>query len=251
MSSIKLISLNIEMSKHLDAVTAFLEKERADVVCVQELFEHDIPRIESAIQSSSYCFAPMSRHRYVQPSPIMGVAIFSTLPMKESSVQLYSGNPSEIPDFDWDDPSTYQNKNHSLVRCDVGSEGATFSIGTTHFTWTPNGKPDAVQRRDIRSLLLLLSQQKEFVLCGDFNAPRGGEIWGRIAAKYKDNIPAEYRTSIDINLHRAGKERSHELADKMVDGLFTTSGYTASDVRLEFGVSDHAAIVATVSRLSD
>ncbi len=68
-----------------------------------------------------------------------------------------------------------------------------------------------------------------------------------LAPKYKDNIPSHYKTSIDAALHRAGKERPEGLADKMVDGLFTTPGYTAVDVRLQFGVSDHAAIVATIS----
>ena len=40
----------------------------------------------------------------------------------------------------------------------------------------------------------------------------------------------------------------HErLGTYMVDGLFTTPGCQASDVRLQFGVSDHAAIVARLS----
>ena len=35
----KLVSLNIERSRHLDRVCAFLQAARADVVCMQELME--------------------------------------------------------------------------------------------------------------------------------------------------------------------------------------------------------------------
>jgi endonuclease/exonuclease/phosphatase family metal-dependent hydrolase len=92
-----------------------------------------------------------------------------------------------------------------------------------------------------------LQSEKDFALCGDFNAPRGGEIFTTLASHYTDNIPSKYETSIHVALHRAGSVDGARLAHLMVDGLFTTSGYAASDVRLEFGVSDHAAIVATIA----
>ncbi len=50
---------------------------------------------------------------------------------------------------------------------------------------------------------------------------------------------------ICLNVERS---KHLELADKMVDGLFTTPAYRASDVRLQFGVSDHVAIVATIEK---
>ena len=91
------------------------------------------------------------------------------------------------------------------------------------------------------------------MLCGDFNAPRmyegkPGEIFAMLAAKFKDNIPAIYETSIDVSLHRNGKTNAQELSDKMVDGLFTTPAYEASDVVLHPDISDHYAISATITR---
>ena len=35
----------------------------------------------------------------------------------------------------------------------------------------------------------------------------------------------------------------------MVDGLFTTPAYKASDVKLVDGISDHMAIVAKINRI--
>ena len=70
-----------------------------------------------------------------------------------------------------------------------------------------------------------------------------------LKASDADNIPPQYPTSIDVTLHKRGRERPHEFADKMVDGLFTTPGYRARDVELHFGISDHAAVTALIERV--
>ena len=69
------------------------------------------------------------------------------------------------------------------------------------------------------------------------------EAFDRIARKYKDNIPKKYKTSLDQNLHRV------KGLQYMVDGLFTTPGYKASNVKLVDGVSDHVAIVADIEKV--
>ena len=58
-----------------------------------------------------------------------------------------------------------------------------------------------------------------------------------------------YDLGPDLTLHRVGDTKPHELEDKMVDGLFTTPEYIAPDVKLVYGVSDHAAIVAALSKV--
>ena len=74
------------------------------------------------------------------------------------------------------------------------------------------------------------------------NAPRGNETFSRLEEKYKDNIPREYKTSIDQNLHKV------KGIQFMVDGLFTTPVYKASNVKLVDGISDHMAVVAEINK---
>ena len=124
----------------------------------------------------------------------------------------------------------------------ISADGQIFSISTTHFTWTPDGDANEYQRKDLENLMKILDGYKSFVLAGDFNAPRGREIFSAIAAKYKDNIPLEYVSSIDSNLHRAPGLKL------MVDGLFSTPDYKVEDAELVCGVSDHCAIVAKISK---
>ncbi len=247
MSSLKLISLNLERSKHLNRVLPFLESERADVVCLQELCERDIPRLQY-ILGICHVYAPSGMHPNDAPGTeglLAGVGIFSRLEASSMNARYYVGSEESARAG----PVQRIFANSALVICEIRKDQTVFRTMTTHFTWSSRGEAIDAQRSDMRTMLALLATEGEFVLCGDFNAPRGGEIFSILAANYRDNVPPGYRTSIDINFHRAGKERPQELADKMVDGLFTTPGYAAPDVRLQFGVSDHAAIVATITRL--
>ncbi len=245
-TSIRLCQLNIEESKHLELVVPFLERERFDVVCIQELVERDISRLEAAIGGKCF-FVPMC----LQASVAQGVGIFSKLPVTKTVAQRYGGWAGE-PLNEWrhteDRKAQHDLLQFSLVVCELQKDGEVFRIATTHFPVTNHGQVTDFQREDMQTLLGLLAAQGELVFVGDLNAPRGGEIFELLAARYTDNIPLRYKTSIDITMHRNGKTHSHELADKMVDGMFSTPTYHVYDVEMRSGLSDHCALVARVSK---
>ncbi len=117
-----------------------------------------------------------------------------------------------------------------------------YRLCNTHFLWTPDGSTSDEQRQALSNMFELLENEKEFVLCGDFNAPRGREIFSTLAQKFKDNVPPEYTSSLDPVLHRAAP------LHLMVDGLFSTPGYNVTGVKMVGGVSDHCALVGHISR---
>jgi endonuclease/exonuclease/phosphatase family metal-dependent hydrolase len=244
--SLKLVSINIERDKHLNRVIPFLQSEKPDVLCLQEVFEKDLPLFEK-LMGSQYRFSASGNHDVDGATGIEGEALFVRPRVSHWFHEQYAG-PTEV--CTTTDQMSVEEKNACIRRtvtgCEIQQGSSNFRIATTHFTWTPDGKADNYQRLDVRNLLHTVSPLGELVLCGDFNAPRGGEIFSFISDHYQDAIPARYKTSLDIALHRAGKERPEELADKMVDGLFLSRGYTASGVRLESGISDHCAIVGKI-----
>jgi endonuclease/exonuclease/phosphatase family metal-dependent hydrolase len=245
MPSLKLISLNIERSKHLDRIIPFLREQKADVVCLQELLERDIPRLEEII-GPCRVYGIGGYHPADAPEIgdlVGGHGIFTALPIGATGVAYYAGSLERARSRQ----SNAVLDDIAVTSCDIEKDEAVFRVATTHFTWTPDGSASDKQRRDMKELLRVLGGMGQFVLTGDFNAPRfrngqPGEIFGKLAETYKDNIPPEYTTSIDGTLHRAGQ------LPYMVDGLFSTSGYTVSDVTLVDGLSDHMAVVATISK---
>lgn len=239
----KLVSLNIERAKHLDRILAFLQKERPDVACLQEVFQPDLADFAQRL-GLGYVFAPMVLMGRAQPEepPFVpfGIGMLSRFPIKNVQRRYYDGEETVASKAIFNGiPDAYA---HPLLSARFQTDGEQLTLATTHFSWTPDGKPNDTQRKHLQALLKLLEGFDDFVLCGDFNTPRGGEIFTELAKRYKDNIPPHYQTSIDGSLHRAGP------LQLMIDGLFSTPHYEVSNVRLQDGVSDHCAILATVRK---
>lgn len=244
---LKLISLNLEGHRHFDLQMPFFRAESPDVLCLQEMLGSDFDFLKTGLGMNGI-FAPMCTERRVdregnEVPDSRGVGMLAKLPLQDAQAHYYLGDQGVMYEFVSDTTPQDQICKVLLTGAVTASEGERFSFGTTHFTWSKGGAADDTQRRDLRALFEKLGAFPDIILCGDFNAPRGQEIFAMIAQRYKDNIPARYTTSIDENLHRHGR------IEFMVDGLFSTPEYLAANVRLENGVSDHCAIVAEIARV--
>ena len=135
-------------------------------------------------------------------------------------------------------------KNRALVWIDVEDKSKDiFRILTSHLTVTNEGEVSQIQLDDNERFINNVKSLGELVFCGDTNAPRGRSAFGGIAEVFKDNIPLEYVTSLDQNLHRV------KGLPYMIDCLFTTPKYKALNVKLIDGVSDHMAVVADIEKI--
>lgn len=255
---LNLISVNIEGKRHLDKIERLLEQVRPDVVCMQEVFVDDVSRLSDALARAmdgtvTAQFTPIvfktsdgldktadeiatGTHELIE----FGNLIMTVLPATGLQEQYYYGDRAHL------------RVHRSGVLTDIAlvlsslvleKDGATFQVATTHFCKNHEGSVTSdFQREQVVGLLQSLEQLGNFIVCGDFNAPRGGEIFTMLAERYTDNIDASYTSSIDPDLHRAGH------LPYMVDGLFTTPEYVVTHMHFETGVSDHYAIVATIER---
>lgn len=242
----KLISINIENNLHNELVLDFLKKEKPDVVCFQELLEEDFElyknklNFEGVHQIWSYW---RSKNYPDLLGKKQGIAIFSKHIIDSGSIFYVGSEENIFKSFEEYNSNEDFQKNKALVWAGVKNEdGVVYKFITTQFPVTEKGASTSYQLEVLDLFLEKISKLGEFVLCGDLNAPRGNETFGRLASKYKDNIPLEYKTSIDQNLHKV------KGIQFMVDGLFTTPAYKTSNVRLQDGLSDHMAIIAEVNK---
>jgi len=234
-------TLNIDWKKNLPTVFPFLLRQRADVICLQEVCEDALLDIAEAA-GAHYFYAPMCGGGIHGTLGTVGIAIFSRLPLRRGHAHYYVGDPARIVELDERTlESRHATTYRAVVFIEVQKGDTVYRIANTHFTWTPDGKADEFQRQDLQALLSILKNKGEFLLCGDFNAPRGGEIFSTLSRCLKDNVPANCISSLDPERHRV-------KTPLMVDGIFSTPGYTVSDATMTFGVSDHAALTARVSR---
>ncbi len=238
-TTLRLAQLNIEGSKHLDVVIPFLKTQEVEVWCVQELFQRDVERFEKEF-GMTCVFAPMS----AQDGDVRGVAVMSTHPIHPHSDERYGGaldGPMPVSYERGTIESKYNTQRFTLLMCDIEKDGQVLRVGTTHFPVTKHAEVTDFQRTDMRALIALLQDKGEFVLCGDLNTPRGGEIFSMLSERYIDNIPPEYTSTLDPVLHRAGP------LEYVVDGYFSTLGLSVKNVTRYSGVSDHCALIGDVT----
>jgi len=237
----KLISINIEKSKHLDKLQVFLQHEQPDVICLQELDEHDIPFF-TAVTGLLCVFTPMCT--FEDDGSVQGIGIFAKeIPEREShNIGGFVGDA--VPAYVAKSVlQRYNSTTFQLLVARIKVDSLEYTIGTTHFPVTTQGQWAEFQQETLVSLQHAAAQYDELIVCGDFNAPRGGEIFSQLSEMYTDNIPKKYVTSIDQNIHRAG------YLPLMVDGLFSTHHYQVDNVELKGGISDHLAIVSRVKKV--
>lgn len=236
MSPIKLLCLNIEGKRHLERIVPFLRNNHFDVVMLNEVFEDDIP-LFSDLLATNYIFAPALTKSGVR----WGNLALCMLPDHKYSKTYYVGSEESIKEYDHSVPF---DQCKSFVGIEFTADNRDYRLLSTHFTWSPKGEPSDLQREELRYLYGKLDELPHFVISGDFNTPRGTEIFDNLASKYKDNIPPEVTTTIDGNFHKAGH------LPYVVDGLFSTDDYLIQNVKVIDGLSDHCAVTAEIERSS-
>ncbi len=246
----KIITLNIEGDSHLNKVIPFLKSERPDVVCLQEAFEVDLELFKQELGLEGFfvptCVIDTLLNPRLKPKGKWGIAMITN---------------NDLMKFHWDNYHIETIGNEALPRYitttdNVGNkayivgsgmfENKYFKIITTHCSVSPNGCVTELQRSQMSQFLSKIRIEREYVLCGDFNTPRGGGLWNELSGLYRDNIPVEILTTIDNVLHQRGS--NGKSINFVVDGLFSTPCYTVSSVKVQNGVSDHCAIIGNVSR---
>ncbi len=237
----KLVSLNIEGNTHLSNVRSFLQTQQADVVCLMEAPENFSYWLKSV--GYTVTFAPTTMRTDTSGTFTEGVMLASKQKHTAQCRYYHQPQPS-IVHLDTTNP------HHTVARAVIIAHVASCTIATTHFTWTPNGyKPDTEQTTTLETLFNILAPITPHYLVGDFNIPRyHNPLYEKLTTLYVDTIPPSYGSSLDKSLHRLGNSTDTEFlfTDFMVDYLLASPSLAVRDVELVFGISDHAAITATL-----
>ena len=220
------------------------------MICLQEVFEEDFHTLRRQFDMQGI-FMPAvwidspGKPGFDKQGPF-GIALFSRLTGKFGGNYYFKRRGSILPQY-----CGKPNAGHRCLIWQKIDNGPL--ITTTHFTWSKNGEATKKQRRELASLFKLIDKSRPDIVCGDFNAPRGGEIWTAISQKLIDNIPPEVKTTLDPIFHYA-----HGIK-LVVDGFFTlvprrvqgfappNNAMRVKSLKLIGGVSDHLAVSAIIS----
>lgn len=242
---LQLLNLNVEGAKHTDRVFRLLDAKPPAVVCLQEAPEAYVAALEQ--RGYQVTFVPLTLRPVSAEAAYPEGLILATQGYHVATVHHYHDTGNELLPFSFD---KYRDTWRLAV---IMAEVAGIHIATTHFTWTPDGRsPNMYQQEDIIALTSLLDTFPSHVLCGDLNIPRyHNRLYKEyLLPRYHDAVPESYDSSLDPMFHRLADdpERQHLFADFMVDHLLVQDPLQANNVALTFGVSDHAAVTASITQ---
>ena len=238
---LKLLTLNIEHDRHLGRVAQTIATHLPDIVCLQEVFEKDCAKLAAAggYQVKYAISALMPEGEAGNTSPrSWGMAVLTRVPVNNQTVVYYADDPRIRIFKEPNDPRRL------VIMTELQHQGRYYKIGTTHFTWSIKGAATDEQRADFARLKQVLLPYPDYVLCGDFNAPRGGEMFAKFTGELGlvDHLPPDVTSTLDPQFHYAG------ALDLVVDTIFSTPEYALTQVQVLEGISDHKGILAVVER---
>jgi endonuclease/exonuclease/phosphatase family metal-dependent hydrolase len=234
-----LLSLNVYLKNYLDKVVPFVIREKADIICLQEVYKSTA--IELSKKLDFHFVHLPTTHILESDRDSCGVAILSRHPIKESHFWYLGEGLSVEADVHY--PNGADAPHSPALLATLQLPTGPLTICNVHLPWYPDGKVVIpFQQRALDRLLVYLRDHPSLVLVGDMNSARGFPLFDRIAAHYTDHIPPEVLTTIDQQLHNV---KGLQL---VVDGLFATSDIKVSNVQVRDGVSDHQAILGCINK---
>lgn len=247
---LKLISLNVERSKHLSRIIPFIQSEEPDILALQEVLERDLSEFQ---RQSGLDYAVWLRQEFIDhptntghQSDYSDIALLSRYPLSSQGSKYYYMPKAGISLQAKPMIGARATNAQGIVWASIEKDGETFTVVNTHFTWTPDGYPNEYQETDFIAFKDILSKIGPHILMGDLNASRGRGMWEKFSTLYdQDGIPASTETTIDPDFH---KSKSLRL---VVDALFADRSYQIQSVEIVAGLSDHKAVVATISRANE
>ncbi|HEU5115002.1 MAG TPA: endonuclease/exonuclease/phosphatase family protein [Candidatus Paceibacterota bacterium] len=268
MPSIKIVTLNVGRGfPGFMSTLEFLDACMADVYCLQDLRREHIRYFDEFMNVIGEHFVPMTAHIFPKAegefSDDVGIGIFAAgNSLISTSAHAYWGSVSpvwEIGGVEYgpggnarpvDLEAVRRTESRLVAFAEIEKGGHVFKIGTTHGVWVPGGKADDHQRKCMRKCRDILAREPgPFIVAGDWNAARGGEIYDMLtedeigSAGLVDCTPVAIENTVDWT------KRGKQGPNLVVDYILAKGSplYEVTDVEAHFGVSDHAAITATVS----
>jgi endonuclease/exonuclease/phosphatase family metal-dependent hydrolase len=264
--SFTLLHLNVERSKHIDAVKSLLVSSKPDVVCLAEAMHKDMELLASSL-GYNLAYAPRVVLGEGVEADQEGSVILSKFPILNIKKSRYDdstlGNPPVYKDGDpgagkSERPKDRFQDHYNFLNILIQLEdGKTITISTTHFPVTDHTTPgyqdhairDFQNVYDMERSQALLDKLINFinsvngplVFTADLNNARGEYFYDALAHELVDRVPTSLKSSIDPKLHRI------KHLELMVDTIMTTPDVTVEKFDVVEGVSDHKAFLVNLN----
>lgn len=233
----------------MEEILAFLKREDADVVFMQEVYDGHDKAWERKFRSMDVLrdelhypyehFAPAFLERIEFGKVEQGNAILSRLPILESQVYAYDQPYGEREDK----PEYYESTPRNLQRVGVDLGGRTIQVFNTQGVWGKDGDDNERRLVMAKTIVDAIEPYDSVVLAGDFNVQEKTKTIGLIEEHLVNVFKEDGRTTSFNMRHKTNPG----YATAVVDMLFASPSVRVLEHRqCEDDVSDHFTLTATL-----
>ncbi|HUS26332.1 MAG TPA: endonuclease/exonuclease/phosphatase family protein [Nevskiaceae bacterium] len=250
--TIKFVTVNIWHGGTLmDNLLAFLQKQKADVLVLQEVYNGTDPSLPPQYRSMQVLKQKLQyAHEYYQPfyrdfdrshgKAQNGSAILSTYPILHTDTAFVTGEYSETYR---DVPGNYQNCPSGLQHAVLDTPEGSMDVYNIHGVWDMDGDNFSPQRRKMtETILAAITGKQRVLLAGDSNAKTTNKaiimLEGPLHNVFGQSLPSTFNMRHKDN---------PGYATAAVDIMFVSSNIKvlAKDCP-SVDVSDHLPLTATL-----
>lgn len=232
----------------MSEILAFLRREDADLVLLQEVYDGHTPAWERKFRSMDVLreelgyphehFAPAFLERTEFGKVEQGNAILSKFPIVESQVHFFDQPYGEREDK----PEFYETTPRNLQRVAVDLGGRTLQVFNTQGVWGKDGDDNDRRLAMAKTIVDAIVPYDTVVLAGDFNVQEKTLTIGMIEKHLTNVFKGERTTSFNMR-HKTNPG----FSTAVVDMIFTSPSIGIVDHRqYDDNVSDHLALSVTI-----
>lgn len=237
----KLLQLNSWTLRIKDPLVTVIEREAADIVCLQEVLDHEeplglLPTLHQLQEKTGYAhaeIAPVYNLRIMQRTARYGNAVMGRLPLETRETIFTTGNYTDDFDYATDDYNI-RNLQHVTVQHANGPVHV-FNHHGLHVRDHKDGTPETLAA--CQKIVDAIAQvDGPVILTGDFNLTPESESIKLLERAGLRNLSVEYGLTTTRNYLTPKTE--------VCDYIFVNDQVTVKDFRmLDDVVSDHNALV--------
>jgi len=251
---IKFLTLNLfEGGKLFDNILKFLDKEKPDILALQEVYDGKDKKLAKNLRSMEVLKQFLNKYHYhFTPELIVvrdegkiieGNAIFSKFPILNSSVIFFSHPYGEYDRYP--EEGDYAKHPKNMHCCSIKIENKILNACNIHGIWGRDGNDTKDRIKMSKIIVNQIKGKKNVILAGDFNINYNTKTIKNIEKHLISVFKNQLITS--FNLKRKDLTASPGYAKAAVDMIFTSPNLEILSKRCpDVDVSDHLPLLCEI-----
>ena len=248
---LKLITLNTNHGgRPIEKVIDFLQKENAEIVCLQEVYNGVDNQLEDNFRSLSilkeklfypyYSFFPTHAVIIENKKVPSGNLILAKFPIIDSSFTFFNSDYQEFDFRGWFEKGDYRFVPKGLQEAIINIDDKKINIFNIHGPWGFNGKDNQERFQALSIIEKRLKNKKNIILVGDFNLNPQTQFVQTLEKKLINVFKNKLKTSFNIKR----KPNFGNWKNSVVDMIFVSKEIKIIDsYQPQVDISDHLPLV--------